>query len=80
MNTSTRGQMWHGGFSQTGDQRSVRGRPDWTDAVFFLLLAVGAGYALTRFSQSMDYYEKIIPAAPCPPWSGWAGCGGRCGA
>lgn len=73
MNTSTRGQMWHGGFSQTGDQRSVRGRPDWTDAVFFLLLAVGAGYALTRFSQSMDYYEKIILCGTVPAlvWLGW---------
>ncbi|KCV11463.1 hypothetical protein AZ25_0094, partial [Bordetella holmesii 04P3421] len=73
MNTSTRSQPWHGSFSQTGDQRAVRGRPDWTDGFFFLLLAVGAGYALTRLGQSMDYYEKIILCGTVPAlaWLGW---------
>ena len=49
--------LWQDSLSETGDSRAQRGRPDWTDIVFFLLLAAGAGFALTRFSGAMDYYE-----------------------
>jgi len=65
--------LWQEDISESGDGRIQRGRPDWTDAVFFLLLAVGAGYALTRFAGSMDYYEKIIlcGAVPVLTWMGW---------
>ena len=52
--------LWQPALSPTGDARAQRGRPDWTDIVFFLLLAVGAGYALTGYGSAMDYYEKII--------------------
>jgi cytochrome c-type biogenesis protein CcsB len=47
-------------MSASGDRRGRRGRPDWTDIAFFLLLAAGAGYALKEFGHAMDYYEKII--------------------
>jgi len=64
---------WVDGLSDTGDGRARRGRPDWTDIVFFLLLAAGAGYALSRYSGSMDYYEKVILCAAVPgiAWLGW---------
>jgi len=60
-------------LSESGDSRIERGRPDWTDALFFLLLAVGAGFALTRYSQSMDIYEKVILVLTVPSltWLGW---------
>lgn len=65
--------LWQEGMSESGDSRIQRGRPDWTDALFFLLLAVGAGYALTRFSGAMDYYEKLIlcGAVVVLTWMGW---------
>ncbi|MFC4276142.1 c-type cytochrome biogenesis protein CcsB [Achromobacter aloeverae] len=65
--------LWQEGISESGDGRIQRGRPDWTDAVFLVLLAVGAGYALSRFAGSMDYYEKIIlcGAVPVLTWMGW---------
>ena len=44
------------GASETGDRRATRGRPDWTDALFFLVLAIGAGLALYRYPQAMDGY------------------------
>lgn len=52
--------MWEDAMTASGDSRGHRGKPDWTDIVFFLLLASGAAYVLTTFSASMDYYEKII--------------------
>ncbi|MDO9023513.1 c-type cytochrome biogenesis protein CcsB [Zwartia sp.] len=60
-------------LSESGDSRIERGRPDWTDALFFLLLAIGAGFALTRYSQSMDIYEKVILVLTVPSltWLGW---------
>ncbi|WP_427184346.1 c-type cytochrome biogenesis protein CcsB [Bordetella bronchialis] len=70
---SSHDKLWQEGMAESGDARVRRGRPDWTDAVFFLLLAVGAGYALTRFSGSMDYYEKLIlsGAVVVLTWLGW---------
>jgi hypothetical protein len=41
-------------MSASGDRRGRRGRPDWTDIAFFLLLAAGAGYALKEFGHAMD--------------------------
>jgi len=71
--TSPPPAAWPQGLSQTGDRRAQRGRPDWTDAVFFLLLAVGAGYALTRYGHAMDGYEQAIlcAAVPALAWLGW---------
>jgi len=71
--TSPSEAAWVDGLSDTGDARARRGRPDWTDVVFFLLLAVGAGFALSRYSVSMDYYEKVILclAVPVLAWLGW---------
>jgi len=61
------------GFSGTGDKRVVRGRPDGSDLVFFLILLAGAAYALTRFPQAMDAYEKAILAGAVPflAWLAW---------
>jgi len=60
-------------LSESGDARVMRGRPNWTDALFFLLLASGAAYALMHFSASMDYYEQAILCLGVPTlaWMGW---------
>lgn len=60
-------------LSESGDARQLRGRPDWTDLVFFVLLAAGAGYAITTYRESMDIYEKWILAGAVPVvvWLGW---------
>ena len=65
--------LWQDALSETGDSRAQRGKPDWTDVVFFLLLAVGAGFALTRYGHAMDSYEKIILCGTVPAlaWLGW---------
>ena len=47
-------------LSDPGQSRLERGRPTIVDALFFLLLAAGAGFALMRYSQAMDSYEKAI--------------------
>jgi len=58
---------------ESGDERQMRGRPDWSDLVFLLLLSAGAAYALTTYSHSMDIYEKWILVATVPSivWLGW---------
>ena len=60
-------------LSESGDGRIERGRPDWTDALFFLLLAIGAGFALNQYNQSMDIYEKtiLVLTVPSLTWLGW---------
>ena len=60
-------------LSESGDARVQRGRPNWTDALFFLLLASGAAYALMHFSGAMDYYEQTILCLVVPllTWLGW---------
>jgi len=58
---------------ESGDERQTRGRPDWTDVVFFVILAVGAGFAMNRYGHSMDAYEKwiLIGTVPAMVWLGW---------
>ncbi len=70
--SSTTVTQWQD-LSESGDGRQVRGRPDWTDALFFAVLAAGAGFALQRYSQSMDIYEKYILVFTVPSlvWLGW---------
>ncbi|MGE8589144.1 MAG: c-type cytochrome biogenesis protein CcsB, partial [Alcaligenes sp.] len=65
--------MWHDNIASSGDRRGIRGRPDWTDLLYFVLLAAGAAYALNTYSDSMDYYEKIILVGfvPFVAWLGW---------
>lgn len=57
----------------SGDSRGLRGRPDWTDIAFFLLLAVGAFFALQNYDGAMDFYEKwiLIGAVPFFAWMAW---------
>lgn len=65
--------LWQPSLSATGDARLLRGKPDWSDVIFFLLLALGAGYALMHYSSAMDYYEKIILGGTvlALTWLGW---------
>ena len=60
-------------LSDPGQSRLERGRPTLFDVLFFLLLSVGAGVALTQYSQAMDSYEKVILvlAVPFLTWLGW---------
>jgi cytochrome c-type biogenesis protein CcsB len=62
--------MWQESMAASGDARGTRGKPDWTDIVFFLLLAVGAAYVLTDYAPSMDYYEKLILCGSVA-WFSW---------
>ncbi len=66
-------QDWDALLSSSGDARGRRGRPDASDIGFFLLLAVGAVYALMAYGQFMDYYEKLILVAAVPffSWVSW---------
>ncbi|MDV2116018.1 c-type cytochrome biogenesis protein CcsB [Alcaligenes faecalis] len=65
--------MWQDNIASSGDRRGIRGRPDWSDVLFLVVLALGAAYALNAYSTSMDYYEKIILVAfvPFVAWLGW---------
>jgi cytochrome c-type biogenesis protein CcsB len=71
--TSPTSAAWPAGLPQSGDRRAVRGRPDLSDVAFFLLLAVGAGWALAREGADMDGYEKTILCGLVPvlTWLGW---------
>ncbi|WP_199171646.1 c-type cytochrome biogenesis protein CcsB [Pollutimonas nitritireducens] len=62
--------MWQESMTASGDSRGSRGKPDWTDIAFFLLLAAGAVYVLGAYSGSMDYYEKLILAGAVV-WFSW---------
>ncbi len=48
-------------------------RPDWTDAVFLLLLMVGAAFAMVRTGIHMDGYDRaiLIGTVPALAWLGW---------
>ena len=60
-------------LSDPAQSHLERGRPTLFDVLFFLLLSVGAGFALTRYGHSMDRYEKVILvlAVPFLTWLGW---------
>lgn len=64
---------WQEPMVASGDSRGNRGRPDWTDIVFVLLLGLGAAYVLSAYSASMDYYEKLILVGTVPVlgWMAW---------
>lgn len=74
MNTTTvtAGPQW-GDLNGPSESHLDKRRVDWTDVTFFLLLSVGAAYALMQYPDSMDYYEKIIliSAVPFIVWLGW---------
>ncbi|MCX5592311.1 c-type cytochrome biogenesis protein CcsB [Alcaligenes endophyticus] len=71
--SSSAAEQWHQSIASSGDARGVRGRPDWTDFLYFVVLAAGAAYALIVHSASMDGYEKAILCAVVPAlvWLGW---------
>ena len=64
---------WEDQMSETGDNRVLRGKPDWTDLVFFLILVAGAAYAIVTYPNEMDIYEKYILAGSTifVTWVGW---------
>ncbi len=64
---------WEDAMSSSGDRRGRRGRPDWSDVAFFLVLAVGAAYVFASYGQFMDYYEKVIlvGAVGLFSWMAW---------
>ncbi len=62
--------MWQESMTASGDSRGSRGKPDWTDIAFFLLLTAGAVFALSAYGDSMDYYEKLILAGAVV-WFSW---------
>ena len=74
MNTTTvtAGPQW-GDLNGPSESHLDKRRVDWTDVTFFLLLSVGAAYALMQYPDSMDYYEKtiLISAVPFTVWLGW---------
>jgi cytochrome c-type biogenesis protein CcsB len=60
-------------MTASGDARGTRGRPDWTDLVFFLVLCAGAAYALVTYETSMDGYEQaiLVGTVPMLSWLAW---------
>ncbi len=64
---------WDDPMLVSGDSRGYRGRPDWSDVVFFLVLCAGAAYALVFFNDSMDRYEKaiLVGTVPSLSWLAW---------
>jgi cytochrome c-type biogenesis protein CcsB len=60
-------------LTESGDARQVRGKLDWTDFLFFVVLSIGAAYALFAYSESMDIYEKwiLVGTVPAVVWLGW---------
>ncbi|WP_019937354.1 c-type cytochrome biogenesis protein CcsB [Bordetella sp. FB-8] len=70
---STSSSLWPAVPLASGDGRPHRGRPDISDLVFFLLLALGAGWTLAHHGSAMDYYEKVILCAGVAvlTWLGW---------
>lgn len=71
--TSHGAPLWEDDMSASGDARGQRGKPDWTDLLYFVLLSLGVVYALKQFPQAMDGYEKVILACAVPVlvWMGW---------
>ncbi|WP_372702084.1 c-type cytochrome biogenesis protein CcsB [Castellaniella sp.] len=65
--------LWAGPMNASGDRRGRRGRPDWSDIAFFVLLAAGAGYAIDAYGHFMDYYETLIllGCVALFSWMGW---------
>lgn len=67
------GMMWQAAESVSGDSRGYRGRPDWSDWAFLLLLLAAAAYMLLQYPAQMDGYEKaiLVGAAFGLAWMGW---------
>src|SRR5690348_5051990 len=65
--------MWDKAMSASGDSRGHRGKPDWTDILFFLVLASGAAYAMLNYSAGINYYSKLILVGSVAvfSWLGW---------
>jgi cytochrome c-type biogenesis protein CcsB len=71
--TTPTAALWEDNMSSSGDARGQRGKPDWTDLVYFLLLSLGAAYVLSEYSYAMDGYEKaiLVGTVPALVWMGW---------
>src|SRR5690625_1143766 len=71
--SSTTTVDWDAQMVPSGDRRGVRGRPDWTDVLFFVVLAIAAAYSLFEYHDRMDVYEQgmLIGIVPLLTWMGW---------
>lgn len=60
-------------INRTAQARTWLGSITALDGLFALLLAIGAGFALNRYGNFMDYYEKtiLVAAVPVFAWLGW---------
>src|SRR5690606_312307 len=64
---------WEKNITESGDNRVLRGKPDFSDILFLLVLLAGAVYAIIQYPDSMDYYEKAILVGMTfvAAWIGW---------
>ncbi|HLR29034.1 MAG TPA: c-type cytochrome biogenesis protein CcsB [Paenalcaligenes sp.] len=64
---------WDDPMAPSGDRRGVRGRPDWSDLLFFVILSVAAAYCLYAYHDRMDVYEQgiLVGIVPLLAWMGW---------
>src|SRR5699024_3166210 len=64
---------WDDPMAPSGDRRGVRGRPDWSDLLFFVILSVAAAYCLYAYHDRMDVYEQgiLVGIVPLLTWMGW---------
>src|SRR5690625_5747147 len=64
---------WDDPMAPSGDRRGVRGRPDWSDLLYFVGLSVAAAYCLYAYHDRMDVYEQgiLLGIVPLLAWMGW---------
>lgn len=64
---------WQASMAASGDSRGVRGKLQWSDYLYFIVLSLGVAYCLTAYTDFMDGYEKVIlcGAVPLLVWMGW---------
>src|SRR5690625_7596318 len=64
---------WDDPMAPSGDRRGVRGRPDWSDLLYFVVLSVAAAYCLYAYHGRMDVYEQgiLLGIVPLLAWMGW---------
>lgn len=59
-------QQWQASMAASGDSRGVRGRPQLSDYLYFIVLSLGVAYCLTAYTDFMDGYEKVILCGAVP--------------
>lgn len=67
------------GAEQAYLEPSFLRRLGWVDWLFALMLAVGAGFALARYGEWMNVYDKGVLIAAVPTFALLGCTGSRCG-